>query len=77
MADHTKRVKEIIVQRLGVDDKEVTAKAHFRDDLGADSLDRVEMLMAIEEAFDIEISDEDAEKIETVEQCIAYVNKHA
>jgi acyl carrier protein len=75
--DHSKRVKEIIVQQLGVDDEIVTLKANFRDDLGADSLDRVEMLMAMEEAFDLEIPDEDAEKIETVEDCIGYVNKNA
>lgn len=75
--DHSQRVKQIIVEQLGVDAEAVTQTANFREDLGADSLDRVEMLMAMEEAFDLEISDADAEKIETVQQCVDYVNQHA
>jgi acyl carrier protein len=77
MADHTKRIKEIICEQLGVDEEEVTPSAHFVDDLGADSLDSIELLMAMEEAFEIEISDEDAEQIRTVKECIEYVNKYA
>jgi len=70
------KVKEIIVDQLGVDEKQVTPTAAFIDDLGADSLDIVELVMALEEAFEIEIPDEDAEKIATVENAIAYINKH-
>ena len=77
MADDTKRIKEIICEQLGVDEEEVTPSAHFVDDLGADSLDSIELLMAMEEAFEIEISDEDAEQIRTVKECIEYVNKYA
>ncbi len=67
------KVKEIIVEQLGVDESEVTPEASFIDDLGADSLDTVELVMAFEEAFDIEIPDEDAEKIATVKEAIDYV----
>lgn len=67
------KVKEIIVEQLGVDESEVTPEASFIDDLGADSLDTVELVMAFEEAFDIEIPDEDAEKISTVKDAIEYV----
>jgi len=67
------KVKEIIVEQLGVDESEVTPEASFIDDLGADSLDTVELVMAFEEAFDIEIPDEDAEKISTVQDAIDYV----
>ena len=70
------KVKEIIVDQLGVDEKQVTGSASFIDDLGADSLDIVELVMALEEAFEIEIPDEDAEKIVTVEHAIDYINKH-
>ena len=70
------KVKEIIVDQLGVDEKQVTGPASFIDDLGADSLDIVELVMALEEAFEIEIPDEDAEKIATVEHAIDYINKH-
>ncbi len=70
------KVKEIIVDQLGVDEKQVTPTAAFIDDLGADSLDIVELVMALEEAFEIEIPDEDAEKIVTVENAISYINKH-
>jgi len=67
------KIKEIIVEQLSVDESEVTPDASFIDDLGADSLDIVELVMAIEEAFDIEIPDEDAEKIRTVKDAIEYV----
>jgi len=71
------RVKEIIVQQLGVDASQVTPQAHFVNDLGADSLDTVELVMALEEEFDTEIPDEQAEKIQTVGQAIEYINSHA
>ena len=70
-------VKQIISEQLGVDEAEVTSNASFIDDLGADSLDQVELVMALEEAFDLEVSDEDAEKILTVQNAIDYVDKHA
>ena len=71
------RVKQIIVEQLGVDEAEVTPSASFVDDLGADSLDTVELVMAFEEAFEIEIPDEDAEKIRTVQDAITYIDEHA
>ena len=71
------RVKQIIVEQLGVDEAEVTPNASFVDDLGADSLDTVELVMAFEEAFEIEIPDEDAEKIRTVQDAISYIDQHA
>jgi len=71
------KVKQIVSEQLGVDEGEVTASASFVDDLGADSLDQVELVMALEEAFDLEISDEDAEKIRTVQDAIDYIDKHA
>lgn len=77
MASVEERVKQIIVEQLGVDEGEVTPNASFVDDLGADSLDTVELVMAFEEAFDIEIPDEDAEKIRTVKDAIDYINSHA
>jgi acyl carrier protein len=77
MASVDERVKQIVVEQLGVDEGEVTASASFVDDLGADSLDRVELVMAFEEAFDLEIPDEDAEKISTVKDAIEYIEKHA
>ncbi len=70
------RVKEIIIDQLGVDEKEVTLKAKFIDDLGADSLDLVELVMALEEEYDTEITDEDAEKIQTVGDAIEYIKSH-
>ncbi len=71
------KVKNIIVEQLGVDGDEVTAEASFTDDLGADSLDIVELVMAFEEEFDIEIPDEEAEKISNVREAVAYIEKHA
>ncbi|MDE2040705.1 MAG: acyl carrier protein [Elusimicrobia bacterium] len=71
------RVKQIIVEQLGVDAAEVTPQAHFVNDLGADSLDTVELVMALEEEFDTEIPDEQAEKIQTVGQAIDYITAHA
>ncbi len=70
------RIKEIIVEQLGVDAKQITPTASFIDDLGADSLDTVELVMAFEEEFDIEIPDEDAEKIRTVRDVVEYLNAH-
>ena len=71
------KVKSIIVEQLGVDEEEVTPDASFVDDLGADSLDTVELVMAFEEAFEIEIPDEDAEKIRTVQDAVDYIGKHS
>jgi acyl carrier protein len=76
MALVEEKVKQIIVEQLGVDEAEVTNTASFVDDLGADSLDTVELVMAFEEAFDIEIPDEDAEKIRTVQDAVDYIGKH-
>jgi len=76
MAAVEEKVKQIIVEQLGVDEAEVTPTAHFVDDLGADSLDLVELVMEFEEAFEIEIPDEDAEKIATVKDAIDYVQSH-
>nr|YP_009296368.1 acyl carrier protein [Thorea hispida]AOM65303.1 acyl carrier protein [Thorea hispida]ARX95865.1 acyl carrier protein [Thorea hispida]UNJ79150.1 acyl carrier protein [Thorea hispida] len=67
------RVQKIVAQQLGVDESQVTEEANFADDLGADSLDTVELVMAIEEEFCIEIPDEDAEKIATLKQAIAFI----
>ena len=71
------KVKQLISEQLGVDEAEVTPSASFVDDLGADSLDTVELVMAFEEAFDIEIPDEDAEKIRTVQDAVTYIDQHA
>jgi len=71
------KVKSIIVEQLGVDEEEVTPDASFVDDLGADSLDTVELVMAFEEEFNIEIPDEDAEKIKKVGDAIEYIKGHA
>jgi acyl carrier protein len=71
------KVKGIIVEQLGVDEEEVTMEASFTDDLGADSLDIVELVMAFEEEFGIEIPDESAEKISTVRQAVEYIEANA
>ena len=71
------KVKQIIGEQLGVEESEVTPSASFIDDLGADSLDTVELVMALEENFDLEIPDEAAEKIRTVQDAIDYIGKHA
>ena len=71
------KVKQIIVDQLGVEPSEVTPAASFVDDLGADSLDRVELIMALEETFGIEIPDSDAEKISTVQDAVDYIQKNA
>ena len=73
MSNLEERVKKIIVEQLGVDEAEVKNEASFVDDLGADSLDTVELVMALEEEFDTEIPDEEAEKITTVQAAIDYV----
>ena len=77
MASVEERVKQIIVEQLGVDEGEVTPSASFVDDLGADSLDTVELVMAFEEEFGIEIPDEDAEKITRVKEAVEYIESHA
>ena len=74
MATVEERVKEIIIEQLGVEPSQVTERAKFVDDLGADSLDTVELVMALEEEFSVEIPDEDAEKITSVGEAIAYIN---
>jgi acyl carrier protein len=73
VASIEQRVKDIIVEQLGVEEDEVSAEASFIDDLGADSLDTVELVMAFEEEFNIEIPDEDAEGISTVQDAIDYI----
>ncbi len=76
MADNTAaKVKEIIINELGVDPEKVTPEASFVDDLGADSLDTVELVMAFEEEFTIDIPDEDAEQLRTVGEAVAYIEK--
>src|SRR6202008_1821720 len=76
MAAGDEKVKQIIVEQLQVDEAEVTPGASFQEDLGADSLDVVELVMQFEEAFDLEIPDEDAEKIKTVKDAIDYIEKN-
>ncbi len=76
MASVEEKVKLVIVEQLDVEESEVTPTASFTDDLGADSLDIVELVMAFEEKFDIEIPDEDAEKISTVKHAVDYVQLH-
>ena len=73
MSDVTQKVKGIIIEQLGVNPEEVTEEASFIDDLGADSLDTVELVMALEEGFDVEVPDEDAEKLTTVGAAIKYI----
>lgn len=77
MATIQERIKQIVAEQLGVDEDQVTNEASFMDDLGADSLDTVELVMALEEEFDIEISDEDAEKIQTVQDAVDYITENA
>jgi len=76
MAVDTEKVRQIVADQLGVDLEEVTTEASFVDDLGADSLDTVELVMALEEEFGLEIPDEDAEKISTVQDAIKYIDEH-
>ncbi len=75
--EYAEKVKQLISEQLGVDEAEITPSAHFIEDLGADSLDQVELVMALETAFDFQVSDEDAEKMLTVQNAIEYVEKHA
>ncbi|HUF78852.1 MAG TPA: acyl carrier protein [Thermoanaerobaculia bacterium] len=76
MSEIEQKVKSIIVEQLGVDEEEVTLDASFTDDLGADSLDIVELVMALEEEFSIEIPDEEAENISRVREAVDYIQKH-
>jgi acyl carrier protein len=76
MSDVAERVKKIVVEHLSVDEGKVTENASFIDDLGADSLDTVELVMALEEEFGVEIPDEDAEKITRVREAVDYIEKH-
>lgn len=76
MSDTQERVQEIIVDLLGVDEDQVTPNARFREDLEADSLDLVELIMAFEEEFSGEISDEEAQQITTVGEAVAYIDEH-
>lgn len=76
MSDTAARVKKIVVEHLGVEEAKVTPEANFIDDLGADSLDTVELVMAFEEEFGIEIPDDAAEKILTVQDAINFINQH-
>ena len=77
MENVEQRIKKIVAEQLGVNEGDVKNESSFVDDLGADSLDRVELVMALEEAFDLEIPDEEAEKIRTVQDAIDYIEKHA
>lgn len=76
MSSVEERVRKIVVEQLGAKEEDVTPEASFVDDLGADSLDTVELVMALEEEFETEIPDEDAEKISTVQQAVDYINAH-
>ncbi len=76
MATNQERLIEIIANQLGVDEDNVTPDASFMEDLGADSLDTVELVMALEEEFEIEIPDSDAEKIQTVQDALSYLDEH-
>ena len=77
MSTAEERVRKIVIEQLGATEEQATNEASFVDDLGADSLDTVELVMALEEEFDIEISDEDAEKIQTVKDAISYVKDNS
>jgi acyl carrier protein len=76
MENVEQRIKKIVAEQLGVNDADVKSESSFVDDLGADSLDTVELVMALEEEFECEIPDEQAEKINTVQQAIDYINAH-
>lgn len=76
MSTIEERVKKIVIEQLGVKEEEVSGESSFVDDLGADSLDTVELVMALEEEFNCEIPDEEAEKITTVKQAVDYINEH-
>ena len=76
MSDTLDKIKEIIIDKLDVDESKITSNSHFIEDLGADSLDTVELIMQFEEDFNIEIPDEDAEKILTVKQAYDYIKNH-
>ncbi len=76
MSNIEERVKKIVTEQLGAKEEDVTANASFVDDLGADSLDTVELVMALEEEFECEIPDEEAEKITTVQQAVDYIKAH-
>jgi acyl carrier protein len=76
MSDTFERIKKIIVDLLGVGESQITMEARFREDLEADSLDLVELIMALEEEFDGQISDEEAQQIKTVGEAVAYVEEH-
>ncbi|MBT8129124.1 MAG: acyl carrier protein [Gammaproteobacteria bacterium] len=77
MSTAEERVRKIVIEQLGVTEEQATNAASFVDDLGADSLDTVELVMALEEEFECEIPDEEAEKITTIQQAIDYVNEHS
>ena len=77
MSTSEERVRKIVIEQLGVTEDQATNEASFVDDLGADSLDTVELVMALEEEFECEITDEDAEKITTIQLAIDYVNEHS
>ena len=74
MSEYEIKVKQIVAEKLGVSEDKVTPQASFVDDLGADSLDQVELIMALEDEFDMEIPDEDAEKLKTVKDALAYID---
>ena len=74
MSDNYEKMKEIIIHKLGVDENKITKDAKFVDDLGADSLDTVEIIMDFEEEFDVEIPDEDAEQLTTIQSALDYIN---
>ena len=77
MSDTLTKIKEIIIDKLGVDENKITSDSHFIEDLGADSLDTVELIMQFEEDFGLEIPDEDAEKILTVNEAFKYITKNS
>ncbi len=74
MSEHEAKMKQIVAEKLGVSEDKVTPQASFVDDLGADSLDQVELIMALEDEFDLEIPDEDAEKLKTVKEALEYID---